>query len=151
MSRFIIIVIHNQQAALLRTHESFLATSLNGYLATTTQASSLMTSTYKGCFRLTKWTFRSVPVCQHVNRMRISNHGNTQDARCFLVRPLSLLVTASFAMLYGTAIKCTVIRWTGTIPKPTVQTVTLLLSHKRDSTECPTMTVSEAGRTEDLN
>jgi len=82
-----------------------------------------MTSTYKGCFRLTKWTFRSVPVCQHVNRMRISNHGNTQDARCFLVRPLSLLVTASFAMLYGTAIKCTVIRWTGTIPKPTVQRI----------------------------
>src|SRR5882724_8888495 len=62
------IVIDNQQAALRRTHESFLATSLNGFLATTTQASSLMTSTYKGCFRLTKWTFRSVPVCQHVNR-----------------------------------------------------------------------------------
>src|SRR5882724_9777471 len=77
------IVIDNQQAALRRTHESFLATRVNGFLATTTQASSLMTSTYKGCFRLTKWTLPSVPVCQHVNRMRISNHGNTQDARCF--------------------------------------------------------------------
>src|SRR5207249_10301022 len=104
-------------------HESLLATSLTGYLATTPQASSLMTYTYKGCIRLTKWTCRSIPVCQHVNRMRISKHGNTQDARCFPVRPLSLLVTASFATLYGTAIKCRVISWTGRIPKPTVQRI----------------------------
>jgi hypothetical protein len=49
--------------------------------------------------------------------------GNTNRCRYKLVRPLSLAVTASFATLYGTAIKCRVISWTGRIPKPTVQRI----------------------------